>query len=249
MLSPNPPTSPSSEPDPILYIRGGLAAPTQARRRLLHTVALYACALGFLAGAWSGCARASYHASDAAPPPRPAAPEDSAKRAKQPAALDVSAEEAKPAQPVAPSDLARPSPEPPSKPEPAKTTSPSQPAPEPGPGSLPSPAPDVMVIESDSGWFEGDTFDDHDDPRAEVAALVESIEGLTQDSTQPQDPSAGPQAGCSRVCQAQDAICTSSSKICTIAQRNPQEPYFAERCTWSKGACTQAQTRCSACVP
>lgn len=114
-----------------------------------------------------------------------------------------------------------------------------------------APVEAVQAAEDAGGVdVEGDTWE-QDDPRAELDELVKELgeqldEARKDGVTQNQLPGA---LRCEEVCELSEGVCTSSEKICRIAQRHPAEPYFADRCAWSGRECTQASERCQRCAP
>jgi hypothetical protein len=63
-------------------------------------------------------------------------------------------------------------------------------------------------------------------------------------------PNAGTEeAGCKELCDVQEAICHSSTRICDISAAHPTDPWFSERCAWADNECTQARAACDRCQP
>jgi hypothetical protein len=63
-------------------------------------------------------------------------------------------------------------------------------------------------------------------------------------------PNAGTEeAGCKELCDVQEAICGSSTRICDISAAHPTDPWFSERCAWADNECTQARAACDRCQP
>ncbi len=95
---------------------------------------------------------------------------------------------------------------------------------------------------------------------SELEGLAAEIERLSQSyreefgvegdgGGQEQPPSEPVDRSCPRVCEVAEAICSSSSRICAISGRFPEEGHFTERCGWSEGQCAEARNRCETCQP
>ena len=100
------------------------------------------------------------------------------------------------------------------------------------------------------GFFEGDTYEDDETPRAKVRDLVEEIEEAIDEYKQEHgvtDYAVAAPDSCEQVCELSEAICESSKKICNIAQSNPPEAWFGDRCQWSAGECERSSARCTQC--
>jgi hypothetical protein len=82
--------------------------------------------------------------------------------------------------------------------------------------------------------------------RDEVERLTSAIERRVHSAIADQPNVSAPRT-CAEVCELQDAICASSSKICTISDGHPEEGTFAERCQWSREQCAEAAKKCERC--
>ncbi len=105
-----------------------------------------------------------------------------------------------------------------------------------------------ITAKSTEEIFEGDVYEES--PRSQIEDLVSSIEDDLDSYREDFGVEGGAQTdtpSCAQVCDLQEAICTSSEKICGISARYPQEPWFIDRCDWSGKECKDASEQCHTC--
>lgn len=92
------------------------------------------------------------------------------------------------------------------------------------------------------------------DPRAAVDELARELEGQVGSYREDFGVESGEAeygrdvvVTCDDICDVKDAICTSSGKICSIAQSYPDDDHIRGRCTWARDECANAEDACTRC--
>jgi hypothetical protein len=91
------------------------------------------------------------------------------------------------------------------------------------------------------------------DPRVTVDALAAELEQQVGSYREDFGVESGADYGrdaaltCGDICDVKSAICTSSSKICTISRSYPGDEHIQGRCTWATAECGKAEDACTKC--